>query len=856
MSHKPNPLEEELSTIIKEGFIAFCGAGISIPPPSCSPSWWTLTEEILEAFFDRVPDSYNLPKDMIIKDPERQPEELFESFANILDDKFFKVFEALDVAKPNNTHYALARLAKAGILKACFTTNFDIYLEHTLREEGVEFELLIDNIEYQNYYETYMKNGMLDNKFILCKVHGTIERPDTIVSVASAYKTAKGFSPPKAAVFESLLKKYPCLFLGYSGWDFNHLNYRRFWERIGPHVKKILWNCRPEEEVGPDFKDIFSSCWQSFEFTEAELPNGLINAIEKIPKIRIYTADLTMQVYENVAAHFARAEVDRIRFFKEWVDQFPKSHMIGLVITESQNFSTTFREFMKKTKEISQDTEAASYSVGNEMQELGKKYAAGEISVEEYSQKIFELSLENALRLIRNEYKPKVRELISQNKFPGITDHSTNVLMFLNALIGTTRNFDLDEATTIASDYCYKMIDLMKDYSEQSRADQAILGFELQLKRPNTDQWKSFIEKMYNEKEKYLAGEIDYNKFNENCIEINQKGIYELMGMTVDIFDLLDKQVEATVKSTTKEDFEDQTGALVITLVHMAGYLSAKYNKSQVYLDIIDAISQATRPETQRDPTKIVTKEMLDEVDGLIRESFIPVLQKAENLSNLVKLLMEIAILTIWIQGVQYLDPVGMTKYQEMWQNGEYPKRFTPKQIYEYLKNKSSLWIDDALYNLPARFAQKLCGNLAIMGEMGDDFELCKKATLRSLEFNEGVITEATPENIPGNLAAFYERLGDKENALKYYQICLDSIKLRFPPVWADAIIYRTALILSDKGDNKGALEIIGKYHPSFRGNASSVVLPARKLAENFAEEIAVKLGYPDAHTAIEEILS
>ena len=60
-------------------------------------------------------------------------------------------------------------------------------------------------------------------------------------------------------------------------------------------------------------------------------------------------------------------------------------------------------------------------------------------------------------------------------------------------------------------------------------------------------------------------------------------------------------------------------------------------------------------------------------------------------------------------------------------------------------------WIDDALNNLPSRFAQKLCGNLAIMGEMGDDFELCKRATLRSLELSEGVVTEATPENIPGN---------------------------------------------------------------------------------------------------------
>ena len=121
------PLEKIHPSILKEGLVVFCGAEISIHPPSCSPSWWSLTEEILAAFFDRVLDSYNLPKDMILKDPEKQPEQVFEAFANILDTKFYKAFEALDVAKPNATHIALARLAKAGILKACFTTNFNIY---------------------------------------------------------------------------------------------------------------------------------------------------------------------------------------------------------------------------------------------------------------------------------------------------------------------------------------------------------------------------------------------------------------------------------------------------------------------------------------------------------------------------------------------------------------------------------------------------------------------------------------------------------------------------------------------------------------------------------------------------------
>jgi tetratricopeptide (TPR) repeat protein len=141
------------------------------------------------------------------------------------------------------------------------------------------------------------------------------------------------------------------------------------------------------------------------------------------------------------------------------------------------------------------------------------------------------------------------------------------------------------------------------------------------------------------------------------------------------------------------------------------------------------------------------------------------------------------------------------------------------------------------------------------MGEMGDDLELCKRATLRSLELSEGVITEATPENIPGNLAAFYERLGDTDNALKYYMMCLDGIKLTYPPVWADAIVYRAAILLKEKGDKRKALEILGSYHPAFRGNASSVVCISRKKGEELAEELARELGYADAQTAVNSIL-
>ena len=60
---------------------------------------------------------------------------------------------------------------------------------------------------------------------------------------------------------------------------------------------------------------------------------------------------------------------------------------------------------------------------------------------------------------------------------------------------------------------------------------------------------------------------------------------------------------------------------------------------------------------------------------------------------------------------------------------------------------------------------------------------------------------------------------------------------------------------MKENGEKRRALEILGSYHPAFRGNASSVVLISRKKGEMFAEELARELGFSDAQTAVNSIL-
>ncbi|KKL86794.1 hypothetical protein LCGC14_1941170, partial [marine sediment metagenome] len=783
--------------------------GVSIPPPSCSPSWWMLTEEILKTFFNHIPEDYNLPTDMILKGPNQKPEEVFETFAIILEKRLNKVFEVLDVAEPNAVHIILARLAKAGILKACFTTNFDLYFEHALNKEGVDYELLVENLDYEK--------SEASNKFLLCKIHGTIERPNTIISVASAYKSAKGFSAPKATVFESMLAKYPCVFLGYSGYDFSHVNYRRFWENVGPRVKRIIWNKRPGEESGPFLKDIFHTCADVFEFSEAEFPDDLYDALLKSTDINFSITGINSQFDEKAEVYYNRAKDKRLSYFTKWVKNFPEAHVLGLVMTESQKFSNRFREFIKKSQEDTLETGAITYDFTTNMEKLTQKYQHQELSAQEYQKELIALQMENQMRGFNKKYKNSIKAMMEQNQFPGITDNNSNINTFLGFLKTLSRWFEADKAADIAADYAYKVNSLVKQNTEEARVETLLLYMEINILHPNETLWKQFALQMHEVMDERISGKIDGDKFQAKLMEIQSKASDQQMGMSIDYEYLLDKQINTTLNSENDDYFKDQCEAVVLTIIQLAPVIYKKYYSSKEYLNLVYGLTQEGK----------ITKDSLDFFNNMLQKRFIPLLERAEGTKTNVKLLFEIMFLRLWIIGIQWLDPNGLKEYTRLWDSGEYPKHYSHNSIFRYLREKVDIWLEHAFQTLEPRFVQKLCGDLLVLAEIGDDFELAKKATLKSLELSDGMVNEATPDGVPGCLGGFYERQGDKENALKYYNLGLDAIRLTIPPIWADVIIYRATKLLSEKNEKRKALEIILKFHPAFKGNASSIHMPA-----------------------------
>ena len=115
--------------------------------PSCSPSWWGLMNDVLMTTFNACPEKLNSQSAKLSGDATRQPEEIMESFFYVLREHLFTLFNVLEEGSPNANHKSLARMARLGMIKAIFTTNFDLFIERALREEGIEYTVLVTDEE-------------------------------------------------------------------------------------------------------------------------------------------------------------------------------------------------------------------------------------------------------------------------------------------------------------------------------------------------------------------------------------------------------------------------------------------------------------------------------------------------------------------------------------------------------------------------------------------------------------------------------------------------------------------------------------------------------------------------------------
>lgn len=171
-----NKFDFSFSNILKpKEFAIFCGAGIS--KNSGIPLANEIKKAILEIMHMKSNEIDELMKSSL-------PFEAFmESFS-----ENFNISKLLDVFKngePNTNHIFLARLARKGLLKTIFTTNFDLLIEKALIKEGMK-----ENIDYIRFYDEEhfdeKEFNKIEEKVALFKIHGSIDDMNSIRTTLKA----------------------------------------------------------------------------------------------------------------------------------------------------------------------------------------------------------------------------------------------------------------------------------------------------------------------------------------------------------------------------------------------------------------------------------------------------------------------------------------------------------------------------------------------------------------------------------------------------------------------------------------------------------------------------------------------
>jgi hypothetical protein len=209
-------------------FVVFVGAGASALPPSKLPTWTEFNNQLLECLCE-VLAKYSR---------NRQPtEEMLSLFrgrrdkthffasdfqAQLMEEEigldYFRVWQSLETDVYGPVHAGLAELASRGRLAAVITTNFDQLIETALRERGQAFEVFHDRATFEAL--ATIGKGEHASALPIIKIHGTIEDAASLIDTLKQRLVGRPESLAKA--LQVLLRRYPWLYLGFSGADFSY----------------------------------------------------------------------------------------------------------------------------------------------------------------------------------------------------------------------------------------------------------------------------------------------------------------------------------------------------------------------------------------------------------------------------------------------------------------------------------------------------------------------------------------------------------------------------------------------------------------------------------------------------------
>jgi tetratricopeptide (TPR) repeat protein len=270
----------------------FTGAGISNPSPSNIP----LAKEIIRVIIEDFCTNCKLPHYRLTLYPDItraniKMEVIFELIQNTSGAKLKNMFRIFECSSPNTYHFFFAKLLKARRVRAIITTNFDHLIE-------IAFSKMTTNTgEYKLRICATEPDFVNHGEISLYKIHGTIDQPETIISVLS--EVTRGLPSNKTQLLRETMRN-PCLVTGWSDADmdltplfFQAEKDSLIWFKYAPGLGKVIDFRQPEHEwitdpsnaeiqkilernhgilVLCDPMEFFRNIWKQFEIEYGILP--------------------------------------------------------------------------------------------------------------------------------------------------------------------------------------------------------------------------------------------------------------------------------------------------------------------------------------------------------------------------------------------------------------------------------------------------------------------------------------------------------------------------------------------------------------------------------------------------------
>lgn len=224
MMVEPTDVIGDLLPLAQErGLIVLVGAGISMAPPTSLPSWRDFNTAVLRALADRLEatTSRSWVAGRFERLIERRntlqaftPDFMAQLMTEEAGADYFRVLQGLDTDRCNANHEALADRARAGLVRAVLTTNFDRLIELALTARGVAHKVFATTKAFETLPEALDQR---DAPFPVIKAHGTVTIPSSMVDTLA--QRVAGRPQSLEAAIRMLLERSPCLVLGFSGAD-------------------------------------------------------------------------------------------------------------------------------------------------------------------------------------------------------------------------------------------------------------------------------------------------------------------------------------------------------------------------------------------------------------------------------------------------------------------------------------------------------------------------------------------------------------------------------------------------------------------------------------------------------------